>query len=102
MALIKTMVSRKLVAGGSLVEQGTWFLDTVTTGNIVPEPATFTPASLAFPVSIAEIEEFSVASDTDDEVTFNLDPATFSPKSVLAITGTSGDTGTYTLRGRPA
>ncbi len=102
MAFIKTSTDKFLKAGGVMVEKGTWSLAAVTTGDIIPEAATTTPSSTAFNASIREIEDFTLASDGNNDILFNLRPATFSPASRLRITGTINDTGTYTIEGRPA
>ena len=90
MAFTFTLLKKELLPGGLVKETGTWSLAAVTTGNITVDTAT--------QPEIIKISSFDLASDSDVVVLPALDVA----DTTLKITGTSGDTGDYTIIGAAA
>ena len=90
MAFVFAKTKKTLLPGGYVLEEGTFDLDSVTTGNITVD-TTEQP-------EIVKIERFGVDSDGDNTVATarDVNPTT------LKITGTSNDTGKYWLIGKAA
>lgn len=92
MAFSSVLKKKFLQEGGFVVEEGTFSLASVTTGNIVAD-VTSEPRM----VKIDAVEQLS--SDTDSAaLTYALD---VTPRT-LKITGANNDTGTYRIRGKAA
>lgn len=90
MAFSFTMLEKKTVEGGYVIERGVWDGASVTTGNITVDTAT--------QPEIIRIDEFSISSDTDDTVNAAQDVN----DGTLKLTFTASDTGKYFIKGKAA
>lgn len=90
MAFSQTLKQKSVQEGGYVVEEGTFALTGVTTGNITPDTTT-SPKM----VRIEKVE--LLTSDGDHAIAQDL-----SAPTTLKITGTSGDTGKYRISGKGA
>lgn len=90
MAFSFVRLKKTIEEGGLVVEEGTFNLDGVTTGNITADTS-------AAP-KMVKIREHFTSSNGDLAIAEALDVAA----TTLKITGTSGDTGTYTIKGKSA
>lgn len=99
MAFTKT-VSRRFMAAGELIEEGSWVLSGGdTAGTIVPATS-----GQGIAAGIREITDFSLASDTNSpDLVGNLNGAgAASNRAELIVTSAANDTGFYTIKGYPA
>lgn len=88
MGFSKTMVGKKELPGGLMIEWGTWNAASVTTGEITADTAGDIP-------DIKEIMMWGFASDGDNAVK----PAKDVAQNKVKITCTSSDTGDYFILG---
>jgi hypothetical protein len=91
MAFSNTVLEKKELPGGLMLERGTFSLASVTTGTITLNSATGNP-------DVQDILLWFFASDGDNAVL----PAKDVQFNQMKITGTSDDTGHYVLIGRCA